>query len=119
MAGDEVRKTGKVQFAEVWMLSAVSNRKINFKNFKYEEVYYPTQQRSKGTWLQAWICQLLHHSTKDEDSFHVDSCISGLDPLMMLRWLLKFIFKSKLTLPRSILSLPTPSSPRRFVTMSP
>ena len=51
MAGDEVRKTGKVQFVEVWTVSAVSNRKINFKNFKYEEVYYLTQQRSKGTWL--------------------------------------------------------------------
>ena len=37
MAGDEVRKTGKVQFAEVWMLSAVSNRLIsktsNMKKF--------------------------------------------------------------------------------------
>lgn len=32
-----MRKTVKVQFVEVWTLSAVSNRKINFKNFKYEE----------------------------------------------------------------------------------
>lgn len=91
MAGDEVRKTGKVQFVEVWTVSAVSNRKINFKNFKYEEVYYLTQQRSKGTWLQDWICELLNHSTKDEDSFHADSTFQSWI-LTMLRWLLKFIF---------------------------
>lgn len=47
MAGDKVRKTGKVRFVEVWMMSAVNNRKINFNNFKQEEVYYPTEQEEQ------------------------------------------------------------------------